>query len=238
MGIIITPLYEVLIYLEEVRVADYERLKKWGAAISRGVLGKMEAMGLISRKKSENNRLIYSLSPNGYKLLNSVLDTLHQEVIHWDGKWRVVFFTVSEKERPQRDKFRRRLEALGLKPILNSAWITPLDRKAQIEDAAMQYGLSTKFILIESSEIFGLSNGDILKIWDFSKYRNHYEDFIKISEKTIEDAKRTNFDIKRMIFEYALILNSEPQVPIELVPKDWPKFRANLQYKKLRRLIT
>lgn len=230
-------MYEVLIYLEDEKSADWEKLKEWGAAVSRGVLGKMEAMGLVSKKETENKHFVYSLSPNGYKLLNSTLDVLHKEVYHWDGRWRIVLFTISEKKRPQRDKFRRRLEALGLRPILNSAWITPMDNKQKIRDAAVQFGMSNQFILIETSEIFGLTNNDILKTWDFTKYRSYFEDFIESSEKIIKDTGRSSFEIKRMIFEYALILNNEPQVPIELVPKDWPKFRANLQYKKLKRLI-
>lgn len=237
MGISITPLYEVLVFLEEKKTANYDMLKKWGPTVSRGVLGKMEAMGLVSRKKSDGGYSIYSLSKDGYKLLNSVLDVLHKQTYHWDGKWRVVVFTVSEKKRPLRDKFRRRLESLGLKPILKSAWITPLDSKSQIQNAANQSTLSGNYMIVETNEIFGLTNEKILDAWNFSKYRTYYEDFILKSEEVLRNPKRSNFEIKRMIFEYAMILNNEPQVPIELIPKDWPKFRANLQYKKLRRFI-
>ena len=57
-------------------------------------------------------------------------------------------------------------------------------------------------------------------------------------ELFLKNRDASSFEVKKIIFKYALILGNQPKVPIELFPKDWPEFRANLVYKKIRRLIT
>lgn len=234
----ISPLYQVLIYLEHNGQANADEIKKWGSAVSRGILGKMEAMELIDRLAKDNS-VYFSLSNKGYVFLNSVLDVLHRGVKHWDNKWRVVWFSVPEKERPKRDKFRRALEGFGLRPVLGSAWVTPLDLKSDIGSAAKKFNVGNSYILIEAENLFGMDRKTLIGAWNFNKYRVFFEEFISRATKLLNQRPRPGLlELKALVFEYALILNGEPRLPIELMPKDWPEFRASLIYKKIRRLIT
>ncbi|MBU6389988.1 hypothetical protein KGQ31_00370 [Patescibacteria group bacterium] len=45
----------------------------------------------------------------------------------WDGKWRVLIFDVRESWRPQRDRLRRSLAAVGFFRLQDSVWIYPYD---------------------------------------------------------------------------------------------------------------
>ena len=229
----ISPLYEVLVFIEDKGSASVSDLLIHGKNQVRGILGKMEAMKLL-----EKNDRTYTLSQAGQSFLNSVLDVLHQPTLHWDKKWRFVSFSISEKNRSMRDKFRRELEGLGLRPYLNSYWITPLDLSREIIDKARQLGVEKEVIIIVSDTIIGKDDIDLIRNWDFDKSRALLEEFAVKSEALISSRDRTPYDIKLMIFNYALILNSQPRLPIELMPKDWPEFRANLQYKKVRRLLS
>lgn len=233
----ISPLYQVLIYLEHNGQADIAEIKSWGNAVSRGILGKMEAMRLIDRK-TDNESTQFMLSNKGYSFLNSVLDVLHRSVEHWDNKWRVVWFSIPEKERPKRDKFRRALEGLGLRPVLGSAWITPLNLKNEIIKITSDLKIGNSYIMLETENVYGTDREALLSAWDFNKYRLYFEAFITRSTELLNKKSEVGLlELKKLVFEYALILNGEPRLPIELMPKDWPEFRAGLIYKKIRRLI-
>ena len=232
----LSALYEILIYIEDRGTVDAQEIKNWGNAVSRGVLGKMDAMELLE-KIINKGTISYKLSLKGYGFLNSILDVLHQNIIRWDGKWRFVWFSVSEKNRPKRDKFRRHLEALGLRPILNSAWITPLDLSAKIINYAKELKIENNLIYIEAAKIAGFNQEDLLNAWDFDEYKQKYESFITDSQNLINSKQQSRFEFKKMIFKYAILLNNQPKLPTELLPKDWPYLRAQMQYKRIKRLI-
>lgn len=230
----LTPLYELLIFIEDRKKATTSDFSHWDAKIIRGILGKMEAMRLI--EKDEKN--VFFLSKNGQQFLNSILDSIHQPVIHWDGKWRTLAFSIPENQRSKRDKFRREIDGLGLKQFLNTFWITPIDLVSQINQIATKLEISDSIFISETEKIFNKTNEDLLKSWDFDKYRAVYNAFIVEADEIIKSTGPNKYLLKKMIFKYAMILNNQPRLPIELMPKDWPQFRAHLQYKKIKRLLT
>jgi len=233
---LLTPLYAMLVFLEDRGKIDSSGLQSWGKNSSRGIIGKMEAMGLVDRNVI-NSSVEYSLSRKGFQFLNSILDVIHRGIVHWDGKWRLLCFSIPEERRPLRDKFRRFIESLGLRPFLGGLWITPLDCKKELIEHASRLGISNFIAVAETCEIFGQDTQKIIAEWKFDKYRGLYEEFISESEILLRSGNASRFEVKKMILNYALILNNEPNMPIELLPQDWPKFRANLQYKKLKRVL-
>jgi len=233
----IKPLYQALIYIEENESVKADFFGRWGKSASRGIIGKMEAMGLVARVEKDS-ATYFRLSDEGYRYINSTLDSLHEEVLHWDNKWTLVWFSIPENNRKFRDKFRRYLESLGLKPVLNSLWITPLNLK----DSILKYAIDNKIIsnvaVVYTENISGLTNDSILSTWDFSRTRCDLEAFIEEGQIFIQNSQNSSrINCKLMIFRYALILNSEPKLPIELFPSDWPRYRADQIYKKIRNLI-
>ncbi len=239
MEIQITPLYELLIYLEDKKSIAPKDLEKWGKNVSRGILGKMEAMDLIV-KENVTGEVKITLSKKGYLFLNSILDALHKSIVHWDSKWRIVWFSIPESRRPIRDKFRRTLESIGMRPVLGSLWISPLSVGGEVISCARKFGIYEKVIYIETDHVEGLSQSQILSAWDFDKYKQYYEGFIEKADQFLSSKQEVDsrMYLKKLIFEYALILNNEPNLPIELFPNDWPKFRAQLMYKKIRRRLS
>lgn len=230
----ISPLYELLIFIENSKEADYQDLKIFSPAILRGVLGKMEAMKLIEKSVQSKFRV----SKEGQRTLNLVLDSLHESTRHWDSKWRFVSFSIPESQRSLRDKFRRFLDQLGVKMIMTGLWITPLDQKTIIEKEAKKLEILKNLIIIESENIItGISSEELKNLWDFDKSKMEIYDFIDESEKYLKSKEKSAFETKKLIFKYALILSNQPKLPIELFPADWPQFRANLAYKKIRRLL-
>jgi DNA-binding transcriptional regulator PaaX len=198
----------------------------------------MEAMGIVKKDSATAGLSFqYSLSEKGQSFLNSILDALHKPVSHWDGKWRFVSFSSPEKQRSVRDKFRRYLESKGYCSIAGALWISPNDSSDEVEVYAARIGMKN-FFIVESDKIRGPMQSDFVSGWNFGKSRKLFENFIDKSAAFLSSRDRSKRIAKEMILEYAFILNAQPDLPIELLPKDWPKFRANLQYIKIKRLIS
>ena len=228
-------MYELLILIEDKKAVALSEMMSFNPAILRGILGKMEAMKLVEKNSQDK----YIISNQGQDLLNSILDYLHESTLHWDGKWRLISFSIPESKRPLRDKFRRQIEGIGLKMILTGLWITPLDISKQIEIEAKKLGIFKNLIIVESEKIStGISQDELQSLWNFEKSKNEIYSYINLAEKFLKEGSKSSYEIKKMIFKYAMILNNQPKLPIELFPKDWPQFRANLIYKKIRRSLS
>lgn len=230
----LSPLHEALIFIEDKVVVQLSDLQFMDKPVLRGILGKMEAMKLI--KKTEPG--IFKISVAGQNLLNKYLDNLHKGTLHWSGKWTIASFSIPESNRPLRDKFRRTIESKGMRMILGGLWITPLELKNEIADYAKEIGIFSNVFICETNEITtGVTQEDLLSLWGFVKSKQEIYDFIEEADSFLKQKEKTPFAVKKMIFKYALILDRQPKVPIELFPADWPQFRANIVYKKIRRTL-
>lgn len=232
MSEILTPLYKFVIYLEDrgsLNVSEIDFIDKNSL---RGVIGKMEAMGLISKKDDS-----VSLSNKGYEFLNSILDAIHFPVSHWDGKWRVVYFSTPESLRAKRDKFRRDLESVGFRPIIKGLWFSPTIPRSLYDRLVKSNEMNKMALFIESGPISEIDIESVAKAWDFESHKKKFEEFIENAQKFVIEKRNDKIGAKQLILCYALILNSKPRLPIEFLPSDWPEFRAKLMYKKLKRII-
>ncbi len=230
----LSPLYQILIFIEDQKETTLDDLKFLSPAVLRGILGKIEAMKLIERHDDK-----IRISQEGQNLLNDVLDYLHQKTIHWDSKWRFVSFSIPESKRSLRDKLRRFLESQGARMIFNSLWISPLDIKEELSDFSKKMGIFKNILIIESNVIStGITKEELQVLWDFDSSRKDIYQFIEESAIFLKKREKSSYEIKKMIFEYALVLKSQPKLPIELFPSDWPQFRAGILYKKIKRSLS
>jgi len=127
---------------------------------------------------------------------------------------------------------------MGLRMILTGLWMTPLDLEEEIKNKAIQMGIFSNVLIFKTNEIIsGLSVNEFAKLWNFEKSKEEIYKYIEDAEKYLVQPDKKNFETKKMIFRYALILENQPKLPIELFPKDWPQFRASLIYKKVRRSL-
>lgn len=228
----LTPLYKFIIRLEDSASLDLSKIDFIDRNSFRGVIGKMEAMELIIKKDG-----VATLSEKGYDFLNSILDAIHTPVNHWDGKWRIVYFSTPESLRSRRDKFRRDIESAGFRPIIKGLWFSPTQPKSLYEKLVDTNKMNGMTIFIESGPIAEIDEKKVSTAWNFEFHKKNFEDFIAKAEEFIESKDQSKITAKELIFYYALILNNKPELPIEFLPNNWPEFRAKLIYKKLRRFI-
>ncbi|PIP30803.1 hypothetical protein CO123_02305 [bacterium (Candidatus Howlettbacteria) CG_4_9_14_3_um_filter_37_10] len=117
--------------------------------------------GYLKEVELDNNKKSLQVTPKGkmkiYKLIG-------KENRAWDGKWRLIFFDIPEKQRHKRDFFRRKLKELGFKQYQLSAWICPFDFADEIDELIYEIGINKYVQYIIGESIKG--EGDIKRLFN------------------------------------------------------------------------
>jgi len=235
----LTPSNEVLILIEHRREVHRQELKeKYGNSL-KGIAGKLEAQKLIARVVDKNGETLFELAPNGRAYIDSRLDTLHRKERTWNKQWTTVLFSIPEKYRPNRDRLRRYLQKLGFGNLYGSVWISPHNWVREIATFSKQLGVTRQVIILtsttyDSKNIIGLA-------WPLESVKKRYEEFITLTKNIIPkiSTKGTDkgYEIKKIIFNLASIIATEPNLPPELLPADWPKKKALALYGEARKKL-
>lgn len=98
----------------------------------------------------------------GLKITERGLDRLSRHSIDslridasskWDGKWRIIFYDIPEKNKGARDALTARLRRLKFYQLQRSVWITPFPCRQAIETITVYYKVSTYVTLVETGRI-------------------------------------------------------------------------------------
>jgi len=89
------------------------------------VANRLERQGKVEKTETAEGLVIKMTEKGRKQLLNYKLNDFQPKEGKWDGKWRMVFFDVPERQNSKRDKLRRCLKQLGMKEMQESVWVSP-----------------------------------------------------------------------------------------------------------------
>lgn len=230
----ISPLQEIFILLEDEKEVPLYRLNRWGKQ-ARGVLAKLKNLSW-AEKTTIDNEPGYQITQKGEKEIDKILKPL-KETGKWDGKWRLVIFDVPETKRDDRDRLRRSLTKLGLGKLQASVWISPNDIKNEITEIEKRLQLSSAIKFFEVTRNSNLDKTIIEKSWNLPELEDDYRQFNLKTSRTlivIKSNPKPSYTAKKLIFEYALILQKDPILPWEFRNQDNLRKIAHEYYLKLR----
>ena len=232
----LNTLHEVLIFLEDKGRVSLPEFKGWKSRQVRGALGRLEREKWV-RKERKNGTIFYELSARGQQEIDRTLSFLRTHEVSWDGVWRLVMFDIPEKERDLRDKFRRGLMGLNLKNLQGSVWVSSKDVRKEVKQLAEEVGVSSERLNIFTAR--AENDRNVAASWDLTALNKDYKQFVK-RVGTLLANKRTpqSYEVKKIIFDYALIRRHDPNLPESLLPVDWAEGEAHDAYQRLRRVIT
>lgn len=233
---------EILILLKEgllFYLSDPFRQFKIGTPYKPGsyynAVRRLAEEGHIEKLKDEKERRIHiKLTEQGKRFIKK-----HQEVVRsrpctWDKKWRLVIFDISEKKRNSRDRLRRYLKMLGFGKVQRSIWISPYNFAEIIKRYADKLKLTEDLFQVTVDEFHGLSESVLVeKFWNIMEIHNIYlklierytekQDELKKRHKQFPRTKDSSRRILRehLVWDYQSIRNSDPHLPLELLPSDW-----------------
>ena len=85
----------------------------------------------------------------------------------WDGRWRFLFFDISESYRSERHLFRKKLQAMGFYHFQRSVFVTPYECTNEIDTLKMILGLESSVYIVTADRFAG--DKKLLKEFDLKK---------------------------------------------------------------------
>jgi phenylacetic acid degradation operon negative regulatory protein len=182
----------------------------------------------------------YALSGRATHRLDEAADRIYRRTKReWDGSWHLV---IAERirERSGRDRVRAGMRYLGYAPLDESTWISPrpspeLDALLEAERVRAQ-----RFLARYDGDDRGLA----ARAWDLDGLAHAYQRWLdaadtllsrgdgaaeplELTPQVAESADEIAFARRsRLVHEWRKFLFSDPGLPAELLPRQWPGHKA------------
>jgi phenylacetic acid degradation operon negative regulatory protein len=144
----------------------------------------------------------------------------------WDGQWHVrVLAPIAERSR--RERVRTQLRFLGTAPISDSTWVSP-HPSVEVDDLLVDEGLTA--VHLTTSDICPVSV--LLAAFDVPRLARDYQAWLDDAAALVADGGAATDDVTAFVVRSELVhswrkfLFSDPGLPDELLPRDWPGRRA------------
>jgi len=193
----------------------------------------LKKSGLITTKL-RYRKPVPILSLDGKLTISTLLS--YKKFGPWDNKWRVVIFSVPEREKGYRLLFQSEIEQLGFKKFGRNVYISPHAFLTSAKRIAAKYALDPYCTFIEAIKIENQSYA-VEKIWHLDEINLKYKKFIATTKTTLKKYRQPYwpFFAKQLESEFASLYREDPHLPEELLPKGWLGTDACQIFKKVLR---
>lgn len=199
----------------------------------RAAISRMHKQGWVSSRKVKNKSL-YFLTPQGKERMEEAATRIFKlKGSEWDGKWRMLIYSIPENKRGIRDELRKELLWSGFGSIANSVWISPNDLTKQVYILIDKYNIR-EFVHYFITEYDGPHENQRLvqDCWNLEEINDKYREFIeKFQPKFLEDSEKIKsgemnhaqcfVERTKLVHEYRKFLFIDPGLPEELLPAQW-----------------
>jgi phenylacetic acid degradation operon negative regulatory protein len=199
-------------------------------AAVRQAVSRMSRQGwLVARKRA--NRSFYALTERGKRRIETISPRIYGPVVEWDGRWRMLTYSVAETNRDARDRLRKDLAVLGWAPLSASTWISPADAIDDARVAAETNNVLDNVDLFVGEYRGPLSDRLLLeKCWDLAAIGVQYREFIARYEPRLAVERNRNglsgelAFVERMwlVHDYRKFTYVDPGLPSTLLSAHWP----------------
>lgn len=206
---------------------------------ARQALSRTAAEGLLTSAR-HGRRVRWTLTAAGHALLAEGTERIYgfmRRPHQWDGRWLVLTVGVPETQRQLRHRLRTRLTWLGLGSPSPGLWVVPDASKTDAVRAVL-----AELDLFERAFAWAgpaVGTGDLAKLlataWDLGDVEKRYLAFIDRFEGLTAATDRDAFvNQVQLIQEWRRFPFVDPDLPGELLEKDWPGPRAAATFHDLR----
>ncbi|NPV92363.1 MAG: hypothetical protein HPY50_16480 [Firmicutes bacterium] len=173
--------------------------------------------------------------------LSSFRDRVREQVADWDGFWSMVVINQAPEIERTVD-FTDALLQLGYGRMSNRyLWLCPFERGDLVKALAVRFGIN-KSVLSFQSRLTEPGTADMLaaEIWPIRGLSERYREYLS---KLEEAASAVDFNssaadflpfLHTQGFELFEINEDDPQLPLSLLPGDWPGVKASKMFFELR----
>lgn len=217
---------------------------------TRVTLSRMRRKGwLISKKRGRRSE--YSLTPRGWMLIKQGERRIFEPPFtDWDGVWQIVTFTLPEKTNRLRRIIRRQMNWLGFAPLSIDTWISPHDRRQEVKEMCTEAGIQEEVTIFSGVHLGPSRDVDLVqRCWDLQALRRQYEEILARYQSEYQEclaaqnggpplSPETCF-VRRfwLMNDFQSFPLKDPNLPVELLPPDWPGFKVRRLFENYYRLL-
>lgn len=199
-------------------------------AAVRQAVSRMSRQGWLAAHKA-GNRAYYAVTDRGRRRIEELSPRIYGPVVEWDGRWRMLTYSVAESQRERRDRLRKELMVLGWAPLSSSTWLSPRDALRQAREVADGAGVLENVDLFTCDYAGPDSDRELLtKCWDLEAIASAYREFIQYYEpRLVREHERGGLSdeeafVERLwlVHDYRKFTYVDPGLPSTLLPAHWP----------------
>lgn len=216
----------------------------------RGAALRMVQQDFFQVRKIGNNSY-YSLTSKGKRtMLDGFTRVYATRNYKWDGRWRILTYSVPEEKRDLRNQIRKELSLMGFGLISHGTWASPNPVEKQVMELIEDYHLEQYVILFSASSVVSHSNEDLIRRgWDFAAIEKEYDAFIEVYQKKFDDFKERAWNNEltdkecfvertKLVHEYRKFFFIDPSFPSDLLPPDWNGTKARELFFNIHQLLS
>ncbi|WP_417555942.1 PaaX family transcriptional regulator C-terminal domain-containing protein [Microbacterium sp.] len=149
-------------------------------------------------------------------------------------EWMLISATIPESRRDLRHQLRRRLQYLGAGAVSAGLWILPGHLDAEVEELLDELGTRTFATLFRTADprpAMPLAEA-AADWWDMDALRAEHERFL--TSVSVLELQHPFAAYTRLLDSWRVIPYTDPGLPAELLPADWPGTRSVETFQRLR----
>ncbi|MFQ5575975.1 MAG: PaaX family transcriptional regulator C-terminal domain-containing protein [Anaerolineae bacterium] len=217
---------------------------------ARSALSRMARKGwLIARRYGRQSQ--YSLTARGWALLEEGGRRIFEPPFtDGDGLWHVVVYSLPEKKRGQRHALRQQLAWLGFGRLAPATWVSPHNRKPELESIFNELGVQQHVELFSGMRVGPSPEQKLIEqCWDLPGLEAGYRQFIaryRAEYKQCQAQGNGNLNLSPadcfarrfwLTHDFQPFPRKDPNLPNALLPPDWIGFAARQLFDNYRRLL-
>ncbi len=152
----------------------------------------------------------------------------------WDEWWTLVAFSLPQEESTQRRLLRGQLRWLGFAPLYDGLWVSPDALNPTVKDRLLSVsGGAISVFRARHVELPIATNRDPIEAWDVAAVARQYEAFVGYWEPLLPSVRNRTITGAAAVRARTEIMDTyrrfpvlDPQLPIQLMPGNWPRARA------------
>jgi len=216
----------------------------------RSTFSRMAKKGwLVSKRKGRFSS--YALTRSGERVVREAkIRIFEPRRTEWDGLWHMVVYSVPEEKRKLRSALRKHLGWLGFGSLAPGTWISPNDRRQEVENRLDDLGARPYAVYFGGMELNYATNEEVVaRCWDLESLNQEYMTFLDTYEaafKRHSDRKRRDVPLDAaesfrqrfwLTLEYSQFPRRDPNLPESLLPSSWLGVRASAMFAEYHSLL-
>ena len=214
----------------EVRVGALVRLAAdlgvSGNAL-RSALSRMSREGWLEAVR-EGGRPRYRLSERGRQVIEEGTRRIYgRHRSRWDGQWLLVFYSVPERRRGQRDRLRQGLSFLGFGSLGNGLFLSPHDLRDDVQHLVARSRAERSVTVYRGTLEWPVEPHELVaRAWDLAQVEGRYASFLERTRSAMAEAgdpdDKEAFRRRFLLtHEFRRFPFSDPDLPDSLLPEGW-----------------